>query len=29
LDQVEAIGQKIAEDLLVQGADKILQALFH
>jgi hydroxymethylbilane synthase len=29
LDQVEAVGQKIAEDLLAQGADKILQALFH
>ena len=29
LDQVEAVGRKIAEDLLAQGADKILQALFH
>jgi hydroxymethylbilane synthase len=29
LDQAEAIGQQIAEDLLAQGADKILQALFH
>ena len=29
LDQAEAIGRLIAEDLLVQGADKILQALFH
>jgi hydroxymethylbilane synthase len=28
LDQAEAIGQLIAEDLLAQGADKILQALF-
>ena len=29
LDQEEAVGRKIAEDLLAQGADKILQALFH
>jgi hydroxymethylbilane synthase len=29
LDQGEVIGQLIAEDLLAQGADKILQALFH
>ncbi len=29
LDQGEVIGQLIAEDLLTQGADKILQALFH
>jgi hydroxymethylbilane synthase len=29
LDQAEAIGQSIADDLLSQGADKILQALFH
>jgi hydroxymethylbilane synthase len=29
LDQAEAIGWQIAEDLLAQGADKILQALFH
>jgi hydroxymethylbilane synthase len=28
LDQAEAIGKMIAEDLLSQGADKILQALF-
>ncbi len=28
LDQAEAIGKLIAEDLLSQGADKILQALF-
>jgi len=28
LDQAEAIGRLIAEDLLAQGADKILQALF-
>ena len=28
LDTAEAIGKMIAEDLLVQGADKILQALF-
>ncbi len=28
VDQVEAIGRLIAEDLLSQGADKILQALF-
>jgi hydroxymethylbilane synthase len=28
LDRAEAIGQLIAEDLLAQGADKILQALF-
>ncbi|MDD2723351.1 MAG: hydroxymethylbilane synthase [Methylovulum sp.] len=28
LDQAEALGQWIAEDLLSQGADKILQALF-
>jgi hydroxymethylbilane synthase len=27
LEQAEAIGKKIAEDLLAQGADKILQAL--
>jgi len=27
IDQAEAIGQLIAEDLLAQGADKILQAL--
>ena len=27
-DQVENIGRMIAEDLLAQGADKILQALF-
>lgn len=29
LDQGEAMGQLIAEDLLAQGADKVLQALFH
>jgi hydroxymethylbilane synthase len=29
LDQAEAIGQLIAEDLLAQGADKILQMLLH
>ena len=29
LDQGESIGQLIAEDLLAQGADKILQALYH
>ncbi|MDD5632948.1 MAG: hydroxymethylbilane synthase [Methylococcales bacterium] len=29
LDQGVVIGQQIAEDLLAQGADKILQALFH
>ncbi|TAK63568.1 MAG: hydroxymethylbilane synthase [Methylobacter sp.] len=29
LDKAEAIGKTIAEDLLAQGADKILQALFH
>jgi hydroxymethylbilane synthase len=29
LDQGEVIGWLIAEDLLAQGADKILQALFH
>lgn len=29
LDQAEAIGRLIAEDLLAQGADKILQALLH
>ena len=29
LDQAESIGRLIAEDLLTQGADKILQALFH
>jgi len=29
LDQGESIGQLIAEDLLAQGADIILQALFH
>lgn len=28
-DQAEAIGQQIAEDLLAQGADNILQALYH
>ena len=28
-DQAEAIGRLIAEDLLAQGADEILQALFH
>ncbi len=28
-DRAEAIGLLIAEDLLAQGADKILQALFH
>ena len=28
VDQVEALGRLIAEDLLSQGADKILQALF-
>jgi hydroxymethylbilane synthase len=28
-DQGEIIGRLIAEDLLAQGADKILQALFH
>ncbi|HSN23820.1 MAG TPA: hydroxymethylbilane synthase, partial [Methylomicrobium sp.] len=28
-DQAEAIGLLIAEDLLAQGADKILHALFH
>lgn len=28
-DQAEAIGIQIAEDLLAQGADKLLQALFH
>ena len=27
VDQAEAIGRLIAEDLLAQGADKILQAL--
>jgi hydroxymethylbilane synthase len=27
LNQAEAIGRLVAEDLLVQGADKILQAL--
>ncbi|MGZ5055951.1 MAG: hydroxymethylbilane synthase [Methylobacter sp.] len=29
LDGAEAIGRMVAEDLLAQGADKILQALFH
>ena len=29
LDQAEIMGRLIAEDLLAQGADKILQALFH
>jgi hydroxymethylbilane synthase len=29
LDQGEIIGRQIAEDLLAQGADEILQALFH
>lgn len=29
LDQAETIGRLVAEDLLAQGADKILQALFH
>ncbi|MGR9086834.1 MAG: hydroxymethylbilane synthase [Gammaproteobacteria bacterium] len=29
LDQAELIGRSIAEDLLAQGADGILQALFH
>ena len=29
LDQGDAIGRLIAEDLLAQGADKVLQALFH
>jgi hydroxymethylbilane synthase len=29
MNQAETIGQLIAEDLLAQGADKILQALFH
>jgi hydroxymethylbilane synthase len=29
LDSAEAIGTMVAEDLLAQGADKILQALFH
>ncbi|MEY3289430.1 MAG: hypothetical protein RLZZ419_1672 [Pseudomonadota bacterium] len=29
LDEGEVIGRWIAEDLLAQGADKILQALFH
>jgi hydroxymethylbilane synthase len=28
-DQAEEIGIRIAEDLLAQGADKLLQALFH
>ena len=28
VDQIEAIGRLIAEDLLSQGADKVLQALF-
>ncbi len=28
MDQAEAIGRLIAEDLLAQGADKVLQALF-
>jgi hydroxymethylbilane synthase len=29
LDQGETIGRMIAEDLLAQGADKVLQALYH
>ena len=29
LDQGEVIGRLIAEDLLAQGADKVLQVLFH
>lgn len=29
IDQAEAIGQAIAEELLAKGADKILQELFH
>ncbi|MDD5323585.1 MAG: hydroxymethylbilane synthase [Methylococcales bacterium] len=29
LDQAEAVGRLIAEDLLAQGADKILQVLLH
>jgi hydroxymethylbilane synthase len=29
LEQAEAIGQMVAEDLLAQGADEILQTLFH
>ncbi|EGW23576.1 hydroxymethylbilane synthase [Methylobacter tundripaludum] len=29
VDSAEAIGKMIAEDLLAQGADEILQALFH
>ena len=29
LDQGDVIGRLIAEDLLAQGADKVLQALFH
>jgi len=29
LNSAEAIGKMVAEDLLAQGADKILQALFH
>ncbi|MGZ5028311.1 MAG: hydroxymethylbilane synthase, partial [Methylobacter sp.] len=29
LDEAETIGKTVAEDLLGQGADKILQALFH
>ncbi len=29
LDEAEAIGKRVAEDLLAQGADEILQALFH
>ncbi|MGZ4997003.1 MAG: hydroxymethylbilane synthase [Methylobacter sp.] len=29
LDSAETIGRMVAEDLLAQGADKILQALFH
>lgn len=28
IDQADALGKRIAEDLLAQGADKILQALF-
>jgi hydroxymethylbilane synthase len=28
-DKAEEIGIRIAEDLLAQGADKLLQALFH
>jgi len=29
LEQAEAIGRMVAEDLLAQGADEILQTLFH